>query len=88
MVVSVPPQPLRTDAANTNVAKSTRTGSKSHWSLFKRGIVGTYNHISPKHTERYAVECAGRHNDRTEDTVDEMAGMVCGMEGNRLPTRT
>ena len=55
-------------------------GIESHWSMFKRGIVGTYHHISPKHTERYAVEFAGRHNDRTADTVDQMAGM----EGKRL----
>ena len=59
-------------------------GIESHWSLFKRGIYGTYHHISPKHTHRYAVEFAGRHNDRSEDTLDQMQGMVRGMEGKRL----
>ena len=59
-------------------------GIESHWSMFKRGIIGTYHHISPKHTERYAVEFAGRHNDRPKDTVDQMADMVRGAEGKRL----
>ena len=48
---------------------------EAHWSLVKRGIYGTYHHISPKHTHRYAVEFAGRHNDRSEDTLDQMQGV-------------
>ena len=59
-------------------------GIESHWAMLKRGIVGTYHHISPKHTERYAVEFAGRHNDRPKDTLDQMAEMVRGMDGKRL----
>ena len=39
-------------------------GIEGFFGQFKRGIIGTYHHISPKHTERYAVEFAGRHNDR------------------------
>ena len=52
--------------------------------MFKRGIVGTYHHISPKHTERYAVEFAGRHNDREADTADQITHLVKGMDGKRL----
>ena len=59
-------------------------GIESHWSMLKRGIVGTYHHISPKHTERYAVEFAGRHNDRPKNTVDQISGLVRGMDGKRL----
>ena len=59
-------------------------GVEGHFSMFKRGIIGTYHHVSPKHTERYAVEFAGRHNDRPADTVDQMSHMVRGMEGKRL----
>ena len=59
-------------------------GIESHWAMLKRGIVGTYHHISPKHTERYANEFAGRHNDRPADTIDQMGHMVKGMEGKRL----
>ena len=59
-------------------------GIESHWSTLKRGIYGTYHHVSPKHTQRYANEFAGRHNDRPADTVDQMGHMVKGMEGKRL----
>ena len=59
-------------------------GLESHWSMFKRGIIGTYHHISPKHTERYAVEFAGRHNNRPLDTEDQMAVMAKGADGKRL----
>ena len=59
-------------------------GIESHWSMFKRGIIGVYHHISPKHTHRYATEFAGRHNDRPLDTIDQMKAMVRGMEGKRL----
>ena len=59
-------------------------GVEGHFSMFKRGIVGTYHHISPKHTERYAVEFAGRHNDREADTSDQITHLVKGMDGKRL----
>ena len=63
-------------------------GIEGFFGQFKRGIIGTYHHISPKHTERYAVEFAGRHNDRPADTIDQMSHMVRGMEGKRLQYRT
>ena len=59
-------------------------GIESFWSMFKRGIVGTYHHISPQHTLRYADEFAGRHNIRPLDTVDQMALVVQESEGKRL----
>ena len=62
-------------------------GIESHWAMLKRGIVGTFHHISPKHTARYAHEFAGRHNNRPLDTVDQVETMVKGMEGKRLRYR-
>jgi transposase-like protein len=35
-----------------------------YWSLFKRGIVGIYHYISPKHTQRYSDEFSYRYNTR------------------------
>ena len=61
---------------------------ESYWSMYKRGIIGTYHHISPKHTARYAVEFAGRHNDRPADTLDQWTLWREGWKGNPSGTRT
>ena len=45
---------------------------------------GIYHHVSVKHLGRYASEFSGRHNDRPMDTVEQMEGMVRGLEGKRL----
>ena len=62
-------------------------GIESFWSLLKRGYYGTYHQMSPKHLDRYVGEFAGRHNQRPNDTVDQMAAMVRGMDGKRLRYR-
>ena len=62
-------------------------GIESHWALFKRGIMGVYHHISPKHLHRYAVEFASRHNDRPLDTIDQIRNIMVGMSGRRLSYR-
>ena len=59
-------------------------GIESHWALLKRGIVGTYHHISVKHLDRYAAEFEGRHNARPADTIDQIQEVIEGMEGKRL----
>ena len=59
-------------------------GIESVWAMVKRGITGTYHHISEKHTDRYAAEFAGRHNARPKDTIDQIAALVKGMHGKRL----
>lgn len=59
-------------------------GMESHWSLLKRGIHGTYHHISEKHTRRYIAEFTSRHNMRPHDTLDQMGVMVLSMDGKRL----
>ena len=59
-------------------------GMESFWAMLKRGYVGTYHKLSPKHLDRYVTEFAGRHNTRDRDTGDQMVGLVTGMEGKRL----
>ena len=59
-------------------------GIESFWAMLKRGYVGTYHRMSPKHLSRYVDEFSGRHNVRTFDTIDQMAAMVQGMDGKRL----
>ena len=57
---------------------------ESFWSMLKRGIYGTYHHVSRKHAGRYASEFAGRHNSRPKNTIDQIQGLIQGMEGKRL----
>ena len=62
-------------------------GLESHWALFKRGIDGTYHHISVKHMERYSTEFSGRHNARPKDTEEQMNLMATSAVGKYLPYR-
>lgn len=59
-------------------------GLESFWSMLKRGYMGTYHHISPKHLHRYINEFQGRHNARSLDTRHQMAAIVRGAVGKRL----
>ena len=59
-------------------------GIESFWLMFKRGYVGVYHKIIPKHLDRYVGEFAGRHNARGADTIDQMIGVVPAMTGKRL----
>ena len=59
-------------------------GMESFWSMFKRGYIGVYHHMSPEHLDRYVGEFEGRHNARSRNTIDQMVGMVHGAEGKRL----
>ena len=62
-------------------------GVESFWSMLKRGYHGTYHQMSVKHLGQYVNEFEGRHNQREEDTVDQMAAIVGGMDGKRLRYR-
>lgn len=41
--------------------------------------------MSAKHLHRYVREFEGRHNAREMDTAEQMAALVAGAEGKRLP---
>ena len=59
-------------------------GIESFWSMLKRGYIGTYHQMSPKHLDRYVHEFAGRHNQRPLDTADQMRRVARGLVGKRL----
>ncbi len=77
------------EAVNHSVSEYVRdqasiNGMESFWAMPKRGHQGIYHKFSPKHLDRYVTEFSGRHNDREADTIDQMVGIVAGMEGKRL----
>ena len=72
-------------AVGTYVIGDAHTNAiESFWSMFKRGYVGTYHRMSPKHLDRYAKEFAGRHNQRSRDTIEQMRRIARGLVGKRL----
>lgn len=57
---------------------------ESFWALLRRGYYGTHHYMSAKHLDRYVGEFAARHNMRPLATLDRMALVAGGMEGQRL----
>ena len=50
----------------------------------KRGYLGVYHRMSPKHLQRYINEFTARHNIREMDAADQMAHIVARLVGERL----
>lgn len=61
-------------------------GVESFWSLLKRGIIGTYHHVSLKYLPLYLREFEGRFNARDSDTGDATQVLTrrCLMSPNAL----
>lgn len=59
-------------------------GIESFWSTLAHGIEGSFYAISPKHTERYVNEFAGRQMDRGLPTIVMMERLARAMVGVRL----
>ena len=71
-----------------------RTGGFTHsntaenfFSIFKRGVIGTYHHMSEAHLGRYCREFDLRYNTRTMSDGDRASVILKGMEGKRLTYR-
>lgn len=62
--------------------EATVNGIESFWSTFKHGIDGSFYKISPKHTERYANEFAGRQSCRGLPTIEMMKLLAKTMWGS------
>jgi transposase-like protein len=56
------------------------------WALLKRGIYGTFHHVSPKHLGRYVDEFTFRLNEGNvaRHTLDRLDSFVDGVAGKRL----
>lgn len=83
---------------NKQFVRMSEAGRKVHtntaegfFSIFKRGLVGTYQHMSEQHLHRYLAEFDFRMNNRMRLGVnDEMraAKVLTGAVGKRLTYRT
>jgi len=63
--------------AHTNTAEG-------YFSLLKRGIIGTYHHISQQHLDRYLTEFNFRYNSRKVTGSIRMMLAIDGAKGKRL----
>ncbi|MEO6780156.1 MAG: IS1595 family transposase [Bradyrhizobium sp.] len=63
---------------------------ESYFSVFKRGMKGTYQHCSEKHLHRYLAEFDFRHNNRVAlgvNDTDRADQLAKGISGKRLTYR-
>lgn len=66
--------------ANTNTVES-------YFALLKRGIVGSFHHISTQHLDKYCDEFSFRWNHRKVGDDQRTAAAIRGAEGKRLKYR-
>lgn len=60
---------------------------EGYFSIFKRGVVGTYYHMSAKHLHRYCVEFDFRYNTRKSNDFERCEAALKGIAGRRLTYR-
>lgn len=60
---------------------------ESFWALLKRGVRGTFHHVSKKHIDRYCDEFAFRWNHRQIEDADRTRAAAKAIEGKRLMYR-
>jgi hypothetical protein len=61
--------------------------AENFFSIFKRGVIGTYHHMSEAHLARYCAEFDFRYNTRLLSDTDRTAEAVKGARGKRLMYR-
>jgi ISXO2-like transposase domain len=61
------------------------TNNAESWiALFKRGIMGSFHHVSEEHLDRYANEFSFRWNNRKIEDGQRALKAIQGIEGKRL----
>ena len=57
---------------------------EGYWSIFKRGIIGIYHYVSPKHLHRYCDEFTYRYNTRHISDNDRFVAALTQVGNVRL----
>jgi len=74
---------------------------EGYFSILKRGIIGTFHHVSPQHLQRYVTEFDFRYNNRETKTkidgkwmktglndIERADALLAGVKGKRLTYQT
>ena len=61
--------------------------AEGYFSIVKRGVYGTFHHISEAHLQRYLAEFDFRYNSRDISDVERAAKLLRGAKGKRLVYR-
>lgn len=79
---------------NHSASQYVTTGGFKHsntvenfFSIFKRGVIGTYHHMSEAHLSRYCAEFDFRYNHRDVTDAERAAAALKGAVGKRLTYR-
>lgn len=60
---------------------------ESYYSVLKRGLTGTYHHVSKQHLKRYVGEFDFRYNYRKTDDLSRTVEALRGIDGKRMMYR-
>lgn len=60
---------------------------ENYFSILKRGIIGTFHHVSQQHLARYVGEFDFRYNERKTSDIERTEGALLGSIGKRLMYR-
>jgi hypothetical protein len=61
--------------------------AENFFSIFKRGVIGTYHHMSEAHLHRYCREFDFRYNTRKMTDAERTVEALKGARGKRLMYR-
>jgi hypothetical protein len=65
--------------------------AEGYYSVFKRGMIGVYQHCSERHLHRYVAEFDFRHSNRVKRGINDVARAdraLRGVKGKRLTYET
>jgi hypothetical protein len=72
-------------ASGEYVRGDSHTNTAEGWfALLKRGIHGTFHHVSEQHLDRYVNEFVFRYNRRKDKDGERAVAAVAGAKGKRL----
>jgi len=77
---------VKTDPNSFKTEKFLHTNTiENFWSTFKRGIIGIYHYVSPKHLQRYTTEFGYRYNSRQITSAEKIENVVKQSAKKHLP---